>query len=127
MQPDRLQGPRRSLRSDGNHRRTPRADPSRRVRPRAQTQGGRRGDDYAATQRPAEGDGRRDDDRGSRERDREVEARGIYAGEDSIFGDITRTAQDRGRAQWLGSAPDDADAAADSRTRSAADAGFAGV
>ena len=72
LQPDRLQGPRRPVRSDGDRRRTARADSRRRVRPRAPAQGGRRRDDHAATERAPQGEGRDDDDRGSRARDGEV-------------------------------------------------------
>ena len=41
VQQHRLQGPRRLVRGDGNHRGAARADPRRRVRPRAAAQGGR--------------------------------------------------------------------------------------
>ena len=53
VQQHRLQGPRRSLRSDGSHRGTPRADSRRRVRARTAAQGGRRRHDHAAWQRAA--------------------------------------------------------------------------
>ena len=59
LQHDRLQGPRRSLRSHGSERGTARADSRRRVRPRASPQGDRRRDDHAAPERPAQGQGRR--------------------------------------------------------------------
>ncbi len=66
LQPDGLQGPRRAVRSHGDRRRAARADPGRRVGPRAAAQGGRRRDDHASPERPAQGERRRDDDRGSR-------------------------------------------------------------
>ena len=50
-----------------------RADPGRRVGPRAAAQGGRGRHDHAAPQRPAQGHGRRHDDRRSRARDGEVD------------------------------------------------------
>ena len=65
LQPDRLQGPRRSLRGHGGHRTDARADSRRRVGPRAEAESGRGRHDHAPPQRPAEGDGRRHDDRGS--------------------------------------------------------------
>ena len=72
LQPDRLQGPRRSVRGHGDHRGAARADSGRRLGPRAQAQGGRGGHDHAPPQRLAQGHGRRDDDRRSRARDGEV-------------------------------------------------------
>ena len=48
VQQHRLQGPRRPLRSDGDRRGAARADPRRRLGPRAAAQGGRRRDDHAA-------------------------------------------------------------------------------
>ena len=50
----RLQGPRRVVRSDGDHRGTARADPGWRVGPRVAPQGRRGGHDHAARQRPAQ-------------------------------------------------------------------------
>ena len=72
LQRHRLQGAGRPLRSDGDHRRAARADPGRRLVAGAQAQGGGRRHDHAPPQRPAEGHGRRDDDRGSGTRDGEV-------------------------------------------------------
>ena len=74
LQQHRLQGPRRSVRSDGGHRGAARADSGRRLRPRAAAQGGRRRDDHARAERPAQGEGRRHDDRRSRPGDGEVAA-----------------------------------------------------
>ncbi len=65
VQPQRLQGPRRSLRGDGCHRGAARAHPRRRVGARAAAQGDRGRDDHAARQRPAQDHRRRDDARGS--------------------------------------------------------------
>ncbi len=53
LQPDRLQGPRRPLRSHGDRRGAARADSGRRVGARAAPQGGRRRDDHASPERPA--------------------------------------------------------------------------
>ena len=72
VQQDRLQGPRRPLRGDGDHRRAARADSRGRVGARAAAQGDRGGHDHAARQRPAEGQGRRHIDRRSVARDGEV-------------------------------------------------------
>ena len=72
LQQHRLQGPRRPLRGDGDRRGAARADSRRRLGPRAAPQGGRRRHDHAAHERPAQGEGRRDDDRRSRAGNREV-------------------------------------------------------
>ena len=75
-----LQGARRPLRSHGDRRAAPRADSRRRLRAGAPAQGGRGRDDHAQAQRTPQGHGRRDDDRGSRARDGEVDGRSGEAG-----------------------------------------------
>ena len=75
VQQHRLQGPRRSVRGHGSHRRTARAGARRRVGARAAAQGDRGRDAHAPPERPAQGQGRRDDDRGSRQGDGEVDRR----------------------------------------------------
>ena len=72
LQQHRLQGARRPLRSDGDHRRAARADSRRRVGARAADEGGGRRHDHAPPERTAEGHGRRHDDRRSGARDREM-------------------------------------------------------
>ena len=74
LQQHRLQGPRRPLRGHGDQRRDPRADPLRGELHRAAHQGDRERHAHAARLGPAEDPGRRDDDRGSRPRDRHLSA-----------------------------------------------------
>ena len=59
VQQHRLQGPRRTLRGHGDHRRDPRADPLRRLGARAQAEGDRGRDDLAAPARACRRSGRR--------------------------------------------------------------------
>ena len=54
-----------------------RADSRRRLGPRAAAQGGRRRNDHAAAERPAQGEGRDDDDRRSRAGDGEIGAAAV--------------------------------------------------
>ena len=77
VQQHRVQGPRRPLRGDGDHRRAARADSGRRLGARAAAQGDRGRDDHAARQRPAKNEGRRDLVEEVHPRDREVSGRGL--------------------------------------------------
>ncbi len=84
VQQDRLQGPRRSLRSDGDQRRASGIDSCGRISARTEEKSRRSRNDHAAEERLDEGGGRTDDDRGSHSRNRAVVSvlskRGNYVG-----------------------------------------------